>query len=284
MTDTAVRTDETARSDPPHPLDPATAAEYLAGRDIMAAAGLLAGLVRFAYYGLEEPPKDEVLADTVLAEPAPIAGCGRSWSTRAPVSRPTWWYRSRTAESSARAASTRAGTARCPSWTATSRPWTRSPRPTRSGAPRWPAGATTDVSHHPDLPDHRGRVRTTRRRPAADGPRARLRAGRRARPGLGAPDRRRRRLRGSGGEEGLQGHRRVRAPGAGRNRRLRRRGRARPAPHHAEAHRDHPAGGSELHPGRARAALAGLVDADRLRRPRGADLASDRLARPRRRA
>ena len=42
---------------PVHPLDPATAAEYLAGRDIMAAAGLLAEPVRFAYYGLEEPPK-----------------------------------------------------------------------------------------------------------------------------------------------------------------------------------------------------------------------------------
>ena len=39
-------------------------AEYLAGRDIMAAAGLLAEPVRFAYYGLEEPPKDEVLAST----------------------------------------------------------------------------------------------------------------------------------------------------------------------------------------------------------------------------
>ncbi len=45
----------------PHPLDPATAAEYLAGREIMAAAGLLADPVRFAYYGLEEPPKAEVL-------------------------------------------------------------------------------------------------------------------------------------------------------------------------------------------------------------------------------
>src|ERR1700722_20797144 len=44
----------------PHPLDPATAGEYLAGRAIMAAAGLLAEPVRFAYYGLEEPPKDEV--------------------------------------------------------------------------------------------------------------------------------------------------------------------------------------------------------------------------------
>ncbi len=64
MTDTAVRADETASSPPAHPLDPATAAEYLAGRDIMAAAGLRAEPVRFAYYGLEEPPKDEVLADT----------------------------------------------------------------------------------------------------------------------------------------------------------------------------------------------------------------------------
>src|SRR5262249_39410642 len=54
----------------PHPLDPASAEEYLAGRDIMAAAGLLPegdpegarAPVSFAYYGLEEPPKDEVLA------------------------------------------------------------------------------------------------------------------------------------------------------------------------------------------------------------------------------
>lgn len=64
MTDTAVQVGETACAYPAHPLDPATAAEYLAGRDIMAAAGLLAEPVRFAYYGLEEPPKDEVLART----------------------------------------------------------------------------------------------------------------------------------------------------------------------------------------------------------------------------
>ena len=64
MTDTAVRADQASREHPAHPLDPATAAEYLAGRDIMAAAGLLAEPVRFAYYGLEEPPKDEVLANT----------------------------------------------------------------------------------------------------------------------------------------------------------------------------------------------------------------------------
>ena len=61
MTDTAVRADQTARSGPAHPLDPATAAEYLAGRDIMAAAGLLTDPVRFAYYGLEEAPKGDVL-------------------------------------------------------------------------------------------------------------------------------------------------------------------------------------------------------------------------------
>src|ERR1700758_3487927 len=48
-----------------HPLDPASAEEYLAGRDIMVAAGLLAEPVRFAYYGLEEAPKDKVLAGEV---------------------------------------------------------------------------------------------------------------------------------------------------------------------------------------------------------------------------
>ena len=42
----------------PHPLDPATAEEYRAGREILTAAGLLTDPVRFAYYGLEEPPKD----------------------------------------------------------------------------------------------------------------------------------------------------------------------------------------------------------------------------------
>src|SRR5947207_1114870 len=51
-------------TDNPHPLDPATAGEYLAGREIMAAAGLLADPVRFAYYGLEEPAKDEVIGTT----------------------------------------------------------------------------------------------------------------------------------------------------------------------------------------------------------------------------
>jgi hypothetical protein len=49
-------------TDHPHPLDPPTADEYLTGRKIMAAAGLLADPVRFAYYGLEEPPKQDVLS------------------------------------------------------------------------------------------------------------------------------------------------------------------------------------------------------------------------------
>jgi hypothetical protein len=59
MTGTALRADETTNA---HLLDPASAAEYLRGRDIMAAAGLLTGPVRCAYYGLDEPPKAEVLA------------------------------------------------------------------------------------------------------------------------------------------------------------------------------------------------------------------------------
>ncbi|HEY2075795.1 MAG TPA: primary-amine oxidase [Streptosporangiaceae bacterium] len=59
MTDTAMRP---ADAKVAHPLDPVSAAEYLAGRQIMAAAGLLAESVRFAYYGLDEPPKGQVLA------------------------------------------------------------------------------------------------------------------------------------------------------------------------------------------------------------------------------
>src|SRR6266705_1278838 len=67
MTDTEVRSAGagagTPRAQQPsHPLDPASAAEYLAGRRILADAGLLTESARFAYYGLEEPPKGEVLA------------------------------------------------------------------------------------------------------------------------------------------------------------------------------------------------------------------------------
>jgi len=62
MTDTVTSSALAPGALPAHPLSPATAAEYLAGREILAAAGLLAEPVRFAYYGLEEPPKDQVLA------------------------------------------------------------------------------------------------------------------------------------------------------------------------------------------------------------------------------
>jgi primary-amine oxidase len=62
VTDMAVRADSRAEAQPAHPLDPVCAAEYRAGRDVLAAAGLLGDAVRFAYYGLEEPPKDDVLS------------------------------------------------------------------------------------------------------------------------------------------------------------------------------------------------------------------------------
>src|SRR2546426_12419958 len=62
MTDTAISSAAAPSALPAHPLSPATAAEYLAGREILAEAGLLAEPVRFAYYGLEEPGKHEVLA------------------------------------------------------------------------------------------------------------------------------------------------------------------------------------------------------------------------------
>src|SRR6202042_2776330 len=62
MTDAALRVAQAPGPASAHPLDPASAAEYEAGRRILAAAGLLAGPVRFAYYGLEEPAKEEVLS------------------------------------------------------------------------------------------------------------------------------------------------------------------------------------------------------------------------------
>jgi primary-amine oxidase len=61
MTDTAVSAAHAPGALPAHPLAPVTGAEFLAGRQVLAAAGLLAEPVRFAYYGLEEPPKGEVL-------------------------------------------------------------------------------------------------------------------------------------------------------------------------------------------------------------------------------
>ena len=62
MTDAATVTESPDHAGAPHPLDPVSAAEFRAGRDILAAAGLLAEPVRFAYYGLDEPHKDDVLS------------------------------------------------------------------------------------------------------------------------------------------------------------------------------------------------------------------------------
>jgi primary-amine oxidase len=62
MTDTDTRSTGVPGPAPAHPLEPVTAEEYLAGRRILAAEGLLAGETRFAYYGLEEPAKEDVLA------------------------------------------------------------------------------------------------------------------------------------------------------------------------------------------------------------------------------
>ncbi|MEU4291992.1 primary-amine oxidase [Kribbella sp. NPDC026596] len=45
-----------------HPLDPVTADEYLAAREVLDRAGLLRPSTRFAYAGLEEPPKQDVLS------------------------------------------------------------------------------------------------------------------------------------------------------------------------------------------------------------------------------
>jgi primary-amine oxidase len=62
MTDTTVRPAEVAGGPSAHPLEPATGAEYLAGRQVLAGAGLLGDSVRFAYFGLEEPAKDQMRA------------------------------------------------------------------------------------------------------------------------------------------------------------------------------------------------------------------------------
>ena len=214
----------------------------------MAAAGLLAEPVRFAYYGLEEPPKDEVLAGRDGKSPdrrlrAFLVDTGSGESTDVVVS---LTHR----KSSARA---QAGPGR-------GRPDADPGQRFRRGGRDHQGGPGVARGHgqaglprrqpDQDRPHHRGQLRPVRRRPAPDGPRPRLRPGQGTRPGLGAPDRRRRGLRRPNREEGLQGHRRVRAPGAHRKRRLRRRGRPRPAPDHAQAHRDHPAGRAELHPGR----------------------------------
>lgn len=51
-------------STPPHPLDPLTPEEISATRDVLLAAGLLTDTTRFAYLGLEEPAKQDLLGRT----------------------------------------------------------------------------------------------------------------------------------------------------------------------------------------------------------------------------
>ncbi|WP_406335217.1 primary-amine oxidase [Streptomyces sp. NBC_00203] len=48
-------------STPPHPLDPLAPEEISAARDVLLAAGLLTDTTRFAYLGLEEPAKQDLL-------------------------------------------------------------------------------------------------------------------------------------------------------------------------------------------------------------------------------
>ena len=173
MTDTAVRADEASSSHPAHPLDPATAAEYLAGRDIMATAGLVTDSVRFAYYGLEEPPKDDVLARNAESADrrlrAFLVNTGTGESTDVVVSL--------THHDVISARTLDPGTdgqmpildsdfiavdeivKADPDW--------------RGHGPARLRGSQPD----PRLPHHRGRVRGGRRRPAADGARARVRPG-----------------------------------------------------------------------------------------------------------
>ena len=172
----------------------------------MAAAGLLAEPVRFAYYGLDEPPKDDVLngqaTDRRLR--AFLVNTGTGESTDVVVSL-----------TGAKVVSAR-----------TLDPPVDGQMPILDSDfalvdeivkadPGWRAAMARrglhDVSQIRACPITAGVFGPARRRPAADGARARLRPGPRARPGLGAPGRRRRRLRGPGREEGLQGHRRVRA-------------------------------------------------------------------------
>jgi primary-amine oxidase len=66
-----------------HPLSPASGQEYLDGRRILVEAGLLTEPTRFAYYGLEEPPKEDVLA-VASQEPASQEPAGQEPASQQP--------------------------------------------------------------------------------------------------------------------------------------------------------------------------------------------------------
>ena len=252
----------------PHPLDPASAEEYLAGRDIMVAAGLLArqAPVRFAYYGLEEAPKDEVLAGAAPDRRlrAYLVNTGTGESTDVVVSlthQKVVSARTLDPASDGQMPILDSDFARVDEIT--------------KADPDWRAAMARRGYH--DL----SKVRTCPITAGAFGPPEDDR--RRMVRVLAFVQEREHDLAWAHPVDGLAAYvdlieKKVfkvtdefELPVPGRVRRLRRRGRPRPAPDHAQAHRDHPARGAQLHPGRVRAALAGLVDADRLRRPRGAD-------------
>ncbi len=233
----------------------------------MAAAGLLADPVRFAYYGLEEPTKDEVLGGGA-ANHGPADRRLRAFLLNLKTGESTDVVVSLTERQRGQRAH---GRHRGGGAAADHRLRVPPGRGDRGRRPGLAGGHGAARSHRheqdQDRADHGGRLPRARRgRRAADGPRARLPAGPGARPGLGAPRRRGHRARGPDREEGAAGRRRVRAAGARRIRRLRRPGRARAGAHRAAADRDHPAGRAELHGGGQPAALAGLVAAGGLRR------------------
>src|SRR5580704_7446843 len=201
MTDTALRAAQASGPVPAHPLEPAGPAEYLAGRDILAAAGLLAEPVRFAYYGLEEPAKDEVLGPAgeppdrrlraFLINVTTGESCDVvvSLTRRQVVSRRVLDPRADGQvpiidQDFATAVEGRDG-------------------PARAGR----------RDQDPGLPADRRVVRVPGRGRAAAGPGPRVRAGRRARLRLGAPGGRRGRLRGPGRAAGRRAGGRVRPAG-----------------------------------------------------------------------
>ena len=79
MTDTATPAGRASGTPRPTRSARPPPAEFQAGRQILAAAGLLAEPVRFAYYGLEEPPRTRCWRRRPGGRPS--AGCGRSSST-----------------------------------------------------------------------------------------------------------------------------------------------------------------------------------------------------------
>ena len=265
-----------------HPLDPATGEEFLAGREILAGAGLLGEHVRFAYYGLEEPAKAEVLAFQTGDEPrralrAMLIDVATGESSDVVVSLTEGAVVSRRVldhELRRRVADPDAGLRAG-----------RGDRARRRGLAGRDGPARPDRRQQaPRVPADRRPLRLRGRGRPAHGARADLRAGGRRRPGLGPPGRRDRGLRRPDRGRRLPAGRRAGPAGAGDVGQLRRPRGPRPAARGAQADRDHPAGWSELQRRRQPDQLAELVGAGRVRRPRGHDAAPDHLRRPRARA